>query len=93
MSVDHEMDVFLRETMAGESPQLSPGFDARVLRRVRPRRLTSTGRVVLVGYGAAAALVTSWCLYAVDPLALAMAVVVGIPVAAGTRAYAHRLVG
>ncbi len=93
MSVDHEMDAFLRETMAGELPQLSPDFDVHVLRRVRPRRLTSTGRVVLVAYGAAAVLVAGWCLSAVDPLALAVAVVVGIPVAAGTRAYAHRLVG
>ncbi len=50
MNDDELMDQLLRDALTAEVPQLSPGFDARVLRRVRPRRLTPAGRVVIALY-------------------------------------------
>ena len=44
MHDDEAMDRLLRDVMGADAPQLSPAFDARVLRRVRPRRLTPAGR-------------------------------------------------
>ena len=50
MHDDEVMDRLLRHAMAADAPQLSPAFDARVMRRVRPRRLTPMGRVVIAVY-------------------------------------------
>jgi hypothetical protein len=44
---DDVMDHLLRDAMAADAPQLSPAFDARVMRRVRPRRLTPIGRAAI----------------------------------------------
>ena len=57
---DDAMDQLLRDAMATKVPQLSPGFDARVLRRVRPRRLTPLGRVVIGVYVVVAAATAAW---------------------------------
>ena len=40
MHDDDMMDQLLRDALSADVPRLSSGFDARVLRRVRPRRLT-----------------------------------------------------
>jgi hypothetical protein len=64
MHDDEQMDQLLRDAMTAEAPQLSSGFDARVLRRVRPRRLTPIGRALIAAYAviavAAAASVYDW---------------------------------
>ena len=60
MHDDEMMDRLLRDAMAADVPQLSPAFDARVLRRVRPRRLTTMGRLVIAVYIVAAAATTLW---------------------------------
>ena len=44
MHDDELMDRLLRDVMAADAPQLSPGFDTRVMRRVRPRRLAPLRR-------------------------------------------------
>jgi hypothetical protein len=44
MHDDDVMDRLLTDVMAADVPQLSPVFDARLMRRVRPRRLTAIGR-------------------------------------------------
>ena len=52
MHDDELMERLLRDAMTADTPHLSPGFDARVLRRVRPRRLTSIGRAVIAAAAA-----------------------------------------
>jgi hypothetical protein len=57
------MDQFLREAMsAAPRPALSPGFDERLLKRARPRRLRPWGRLVLGGYALAALAVSIWAM-------------------------------
>ncbi len=51
MHDDDAMDRLLRDAMAADAPRLSPAFDARVLRRVRPRRLTPLGADALEARG------------------------------------------
>lgn len=50
MQDDDAMDALLRQALAAPVPQLSPGFDERMRRRLRPRRLTPAGRAVMVAY-------------------------------------------
>jgi hypothetical protein len=57
------MDQFLREAMsAAPRPALSPGFDERLLKRARPRRLRPGGRLMLAGYALAALSVSIWAM-------------------------------
>src|SRR5262245_3337276 len=52
---DELMDQLLKDAMAADAPQLSPGFDARVMRQVQSRRrLSSKGRAVLWTYAGVA---------------------------------------
>lgn len=88
---DDVMDRLLREAMAAEAPRLSAGFEARVLRRVRRRRLTPTGRVVLALYAVVAAAAAAWLLRDLPIEAIAAAVAVGAPIAAAASAYGRRL--
>jgi len=60
MHDDDVMDQLLRDAMAADAPQLSSAFDARVMRRVRPRRLTPMGRVVIAVYIVVAAATAVW---------------------------------
>jgi hypothetical protein len=91
MHDDEAMDRLLRDVMAADAPQLSPAFDARVMRRVRPRRLTPMGRVVIAVYIVVAAAMAVWLLRDVHMESIVAAVVVGVPVAAGASAYGRRL--
>jgi hypothetical protein len=43
-------------------PALSAGFDERVVKRIRPRRLKPGGRLVLAGYALAALAVSIWAM-------------------------------
>jgi len=91
MHDDEAMDRLLRDVMAADAPQLSAAFDARVMRRVRPRRLTPMGRVVIAVYIVVAAATAVWLLRDVHIESIVAAVVVGVPVAAGASAYGRRL--
>jgi len=91
MHDDDLMDRLLREAMAAEAPRLSPAFDARVLRRVRPRRLTPLGRGLLAVYAVIAVATAVWFMRGLPLELIALAVVVGAPLAVGASAYARRL--
>ncbi len=92
MQTDDAMDQLLRDAMATKVPQLSPGFDARVLRRVRPRRLTPLGRVVNGVYVLVAAATAAWLMHDLPMTAIVAALVIGVPIAVGAGAYGRRLV-
>jgi hypothetical protein len=62
MSEQEKMDLWLRDAMSGGAPRLSAVFDARLEKRLRPRRLTPTGRIVMAAYVLAALLVSAWAL-------------------------------
>ncbi len=91
MHDDDAMDRLLRHAMAADAPQLSPAFDARVMRRVRPRRLTPMGRVVLAIYIVLAAATAGWVMRDLPAAWIVAAVAVCVPVAAGAGAYVRRL--
>jgi tetrahydromethanopterin S-methyltransferase subunit E len=91
MHDDEVMDQLLRNAMAADAPQLSPAFDARVMRRVRPRRLSPVGRVVIALYIVVAAATAVWLMQDLQMESIVVAVVIGVPVAAGAGAYGRRL--
>ena len=91
MHDDETMDRLLREAMSADAPQLSPAFDARVLRGVRPRGLTTRGRLVIAAYIVAAAATTLWLMRDLPTTSIVAAVVIGVPVAVGMGAYGRRL--
>jgi hypothetical protein len=91
MHDDDVMDQLLRDAMAEDVPQLSPAFDARVMRRIRTRRVTPMGRVVMAVYIVVAAATTVWLMRDLRVESIAVAVAIGIPVAAGASAYGQRL--
>jgi tetrahydromethanopterin S-methyltransferase subunit E len=91
MHDDEVMDQLLRNAMAADAPQLSPAFDARVMRRVRPRRLSPVGRVVIALYIVVAAATAVWLMQDLQMESIVAAVVIGVPVAVGAGAYGRRL--
>ncbi len=91
MHDDEAMDRLLRHAMAADAPQLSPAFDALVMRRVRPRRLTPMGRVVIAAYIVLAAAAAGWLMRDLSAASIVVAVAVGVPAAAGASAYVRRL--
>jgi hypothetical protein len=88
---DDVMDHLLRDAMAADAPQLSPAFDARVMRRVRPRLLTPIGRAVIAVYVVVAASTAAWLMQDLRVEWIAAALAIGAPVAAGATAYGRRL--
>jgi len=92
MHSDDAMDQLLRDAMSAEQPQLSPAFDARVMRRVRPRRLTSFGRAVMWVYVVVTAALAAWLIHDLPITVIVAAVVVGVPLAIGVGAYGRSLV-
>jgi hypothetical protein len=91
MHDDEAMDRLLRGAMAADAPRLSAGFDTRVMRRVRPRRLTPMGRVVIAAYVVVAAVTAVWLMRDLRLESIVAAAVIGVPVAAGASAYGRRL--
>jgi hypothetical protein len=91
MDADEVMDQLLKDALAGDAPQLSRAFDDRVMRRVRPRRLTAGGRVVMCGYVLIVAVVAWWAMQDLPVASVAVAALVGVPVAAGAAAYGRHL--
>jgi hypothetical protein len=62
MSEQQKMDAWLREAMSGGAPVLSAAFDTQLAKRLRPRRLTARGRVLMAAYTVAALLFSVWAL-------------------------------
>ena len=91
MHDDDVMDRLLRDAMAADAPQLSPAFDARIMRRVRRRRLTPIGRVVIAIYVVVASAAAVWLMRDLPIEWIVAALVIGVPVAAGASAYGRRL--
>ena len=91
MREDDVMDRLLTRALAADVPELGPGFDEAVMRRVRPRRLSRSGTVVMVCYTVAAVAVTAWALRDLDPAVVAAGVSAGLAVAAGIGAYVQSL--
>jgi type VI protein secretion system component VasF len=51
MSELDNMDRLLHSTLSATAPpKLSPAFDSRLKRRLRPRRLSPAGRLIMVAY-------------------------------------------
>jgi hypothetical protein len=91
MDDDEMMDRLLRDVMAADAPQLSTGFDARVMRRVRPRRLTPVGRVLIGLYVVATAAIAVWLMRDLPVSSIIAAAAIGVPIAIGGSAYGRRL--
>ena len=91
MRSDDEMDRLLRNALATPVPEPSAGFDAAVMRRVRPRRLDSRGLAVLVMYAVVAVVATAWLMRGLDPAVLAAGSAIVLATAAGAGAYVRRL--
>jgi 4-amino-4-deoxy-L-arabinose transferase-like glycosyltransferase len=77
--------------MAADAPQLSAAFDARVMRRLRPRRLTPIGRVVMAVYIVVAAATAVWLIRDLPVASVVAAALVGLSVAVAAKAYGQRL--
>ena len=92
MHDDDMMDRLLKDALTAEAPQLSPEFDARVMRSVQPRRLTLMGRFVIAIYIVVAVATAVWLMRDLRVEAIVAAVVIGVPLAAGASAYGRRLV-
>ena len=91
MHDDEAVDRLLRDAMASDEPQLSPGFDDRVSRRLRPRRLTTFGRAAITIYLVVAVASAVWWMRDLDAPSILAALAIGVPFAAGAGAYARRL--
>jgi hypothetical protein len=61
------------------------------MRRVRPRRLTPLGRVVIALYIVFALAAAVWLMRDLPTYSILAALVIGTPVAAGASAYGRRL--
>jgi hypothetical protein len=63
MSEQEKMDQLLRGMMtATPPPGLSSAFDQRLKRRLRPRRLNSTGRWIMAAYALFTLVVSIWAM-------------------------------
>lgn len=91
MRDDELIDPLLRDAMTADAPQLSSGFDARVMRAIRPRRLTPIGRAVIAIYVVIAAITTLWLMRDLQTTTIVVAVAIGVPVAVGAGVYGRRV--
>ena len=91
MHDDDLMDRLLREAMAATVPRLPSGFDAEVMRRVRPQRLTPNGRLVIALYVLLAVAAAAWAMQDLPLTAIIAAVTICALVAAVTSAYGRHL--
>ncbi len=93
MHDDDVMDRLLTETMsAADVPELTPEFDERVMRRVRPRRLSPGARAVLVLYVLMAVVTTVWLMRDIPADVLGIAAAAGVSIGIGLTAYVRRFV-
>ena len=89
MSEQDPVDRWLREAMAADEPRLSSSFDARLARRLKPRRLTPTARLLLLAYIVAAVAVSILAMRSVE-LDSRIVVVTMVGTLAATAAYGLR---
>lgn len=87
MNDDELMDQLLTKAMTADQPQLSSSFDARLMRRLRPRRLTSLGRIALTAYGVLSAATMIWLMQGLRVELIGLAAVISVAAAAGVSAY------
>ena len=80
MSEHDPMEQLLAQAMSAPVPTLSPDFDRRVLRLVKPRRLSRPGRFTLVVYSAVALIVSVWNMRQSDMDWMVIAVAVMAPI-------------
>lgn len=92
MRDDDVMDQLLKEVMAADAPQLSPAFELQVMRRVRPRRLSTMGRVIMAVYIVAAAATAVLLMRELPIDWIVASVIISATVAAGASAYGRRFV-
>ena len=85
------MDDLLRKSMAAPPPQLSANFDAKVMTAVRPRRLSSSGRVVIGAYAVAALVLSAWAMKDAGIVLIAASTFVTAAVSLGLSRYARGL--
>lgn len=89
---DEMMDRWLREAMAGEPPHLLPASADKVIASVRPRRLATAARVVIVLYAIGALAVSAWAIKQVGvPLVVTSMPIVAL-ITAGVSTYVRRVV-
>lgn len=91
MREDELMDGLLRETLSTEPPRLPDSFDAAVMRRVRPRTLTTPGRVALALYGGVSMAVAVWVMSDLPPALVGLSMAAVAVTAAGVSAYVRTL--
>ena len=87
MHDDELMDQLLKDAMASEAPQLSKEFDANVMRAVRPRRLTQTGRTVMAAYAVVAVAAGIWMMRGLPIELIEIGAVAFVAVAASVSSY------
>jgi hypothetical protein len=91
MDSDEVMIVLLRDALAADVPKLSPTFDARVMRGIRPPRIAASLLGLLVLYALIATAVALWLMHDLPPTWIAAALGGCVLVAVGTSAYVRRL--
>lgn len=91
MRDDQLMDALLRDAMAEDAPRLADDFDARVMARLRPRRLTRAGRVAIGGYAVAATATAAWLMHGLGAGPILAAMTITAAIAAGASAYVRAL--
>lgn len=92
MHDDELMDGLLRDAMAADPPGLSGAFDAQVMDRIRPPRLTALGRLVMAIYIVVAAVTGFWLLRELPMAVIAGAILICGAIAVAARAYGRHLV-
>ena len=93
MNDDELMDQLLKDTFADERPQLSSSFDATLMQRVRPRRLSPTGRAALTAYAVVAGAVTLWLMRDLGVVLMFAGIAISAMAAFSVSAYVKRLAG
>ncbi len=82
ISEQEEMDRFLSQSLSAPVPALSAGFDRRVMKRVRPRRLNRPGVLALYATFALASSIVAMRLTGIGWAMIAASIVVPIVVVA-----------
>lgn len=92
MSDQEGMDRLLRQALSAPMPSVSPGFDRRVMRATRPRRLERTGVLVMTAYAGVAVVVSVWAMRGADIGWGLMAAALLVPLVAAVAGVRSRLV-
>lgn len=92
MSEQEKMDQWLRQAMSAElPPTVSPGFDDRLAKRLRPRRLHPSGRLVLACYALVALTISVWAMRSQSIEWSLVAISIAVPLVVTATVYRRRL--